>query len=250
MLPAHNAEIISFSKAQNRLGKFRNGVSYKRYVASLDRDDAPERHGRSTRREGNERFAKGPAIESIRTRGYRLLKGEACQVGQSHPSVGIRCCRTAVSGDCGVPGREVLLLRCYAACTILSSIGRAGEPGPAPSARALPHLQGDAHTPPSGKRSPHPRKQASPHGHRYRGGNTPRRNGIGVWRRSDTTRRHMDPQAGVHMRTGSGDRDGSAASTSEARKRNHYARPGQMSLDERRYKLATLAVESFGCLEK
>ena len=146
-MPAHNAEIISFSKAQNRLGKFRNGVSYKRYVASLDRDDAPERHGRSTRREGNKRFAKGPAIESIRTRGYRLLKGEACQVGQSHPSVGIRCCRTAVSGDCGAPGREVLLLRCYAACTILSSIGRAGEPGPAPSARALPHLQGDAHTP-------------------------------------------------------------------------------------------------------
>ena len=41
-----------------------------------------------------------------------------------------------------------------------------------------------------------------------------------------------------------------AASTSEARKRNHYARPGQVSFDERSYKLATLAVESFGRLGK
>ena len=40
--------------------------------------------------------------------------------------------------------------------------------------------------------------------------------------------RYTDPQAGVHMRAGSADRNGSAASTSEARKRNHYARPGQV----------------------
>ena len=59
---------------------------------------------------------------------------------------------------------------------------------------------------------------------------------------------YADPQAGVHMRTGSADRNGSAASTSEARKRNHYACPGQVSLDERSHKLATLAVESFGRL--
>ena len=45
---------------------------------------------------------------------------------------------------------------------------------------------------------------------------------------------------------GSADRNGSAAFTSEASKRNHYARPGQVSFDERSYKLATLAVESFG----
>ena len=50
------------------------------------------------------------------------------------------------------------------------------------------------------------------------------------------------------MRTGSADRDGSAASTSEARKRNHYARMGQVSFDERSCKLATLAVESLGRL--
>ena len=59
---------------------------------------------------------------------------------------------------------------------------------------------------------------------------------------------YADPR--VHMRAGSADRNGSAASTSEARKRHHYARPGQVSLDERSYKLTTLAVESFGRLGK
>ena len=39
-------------------------------------------------------------------------------------------------------------------------------------------------------------------------------------------------------------------SKSEARKRSRYARPGQASVDERSYKLVTLAVESFGCLGK
>ena len=52
------------------------------------------------------------------------------------------------------------------------------------------------------------------------------------------------------QREGSADRNGSAASTAEARKRNHYARPEQVSFDERSYKLATLAVESFGRLGK
>ena len=61
---------------------------------------------------------------------------------------------------------------------------------------------------------------------------------------------YADPQAGVHMRAGSADQNGSAVSTSKARKRNHYARPGQVSFDERSYKLATLAVESFGRLGK
>ena len=61
---------------------------------------------------------------------------------------------------------------------------------------------------------------------------------------------YADPQAGVHKRAGSAGRNGSVASTSEARKRNHYARPGQVSFNERSYKLATLAVESFGRLGK
>ena len=59
---------------------------------------------------------------------------------------------------------------------------------------------------------------------------------------------YADPQAMGHMRVGSADRDGLAASKSEARKHSHYARPGQVSFDERSYKLATLAMESFGHL--
>ena len=62
--------------------------------------------------------------------------------------------------------------------------------------------------------------------------------------------KHADPQARVHMRDGSADRDGSAASTSEVRKRNHYARVRQVSFDERSHKLVTLVVESFRRLGK
>ena len=61
---------------------------------------------------------------------------------------------------------------------------------------------------------------------------------------------YADPQAADHMRAGSANRDGLAASKSEARKRTHYARPGQLSFDERSYKLAPLAVGSFGRLRK
>lgn len=61
---------------------------------------------------------------------------------------------------------------------------------------------------------------------------------------------YADPQAGVHMRTGSSDRDRSAPSTSEAGKHSHYTSPGQGSFDERRCKFATLAVKSCWCLGK
>ena len=59
---------------------------------------------------------------------------------------------------------------------------------------------------------------------------------------------HADPQAQVHLRNGSATGDGTATQTSEARKRQHYARPGHVSFDERSFKLTTLAVESFGRL--
>ena len=59
---------------------------------------------------------------------------------------------------------------------------------------------------------------------------------------------YADPQAGVHMRAGSADQNGLAASTFEARKRKHYARPRQVPFDERSCNLATLGVESFGRL--
>ena len=56
---------------------------------------------------------------------------------------------------------------------------------------------------------------------------------------------YTDPQAGGHVRAGSADQDGSAASISEPRKRNHYARVGHVSFDECSHRLVTLAVESF-----
>ena len=59
---------------------------------------------------------------------------------------------------------------------------------------------------------------------------------------------HADPQAHVHLRNGSTTNDGGAARTSEARKRQHYARPEHVSFDERSFKLTTLAVESVGRL--
>ena len=55
---------------------------------------------------------------------------------------------------------------------------------------------------------------------------------------------HADPQAQVHLRGSSTDHDGSAASTSEMRKRQHCARLGHVSFDERSNKLATLAVKA------
>ena len=59
---------------------------------------------------------------------------------------------------------------------------------------------------------------------------------------------YADPQAGVHVRAGCADQDGSAAFISEERKRNHYARPEHVSFDEPSHKLAAIAVESFGRL--
>ena len=56
----------------------------------------------------------------------------------------------------------------------------------------------------------------------------------------------VEPQAQIHLRGGSAEHDGSAASTSEAHNRQHYARPGHVAFDERTHKLATLAVENLG----
>ena len=75
---------------------------------------------------------------------------------------------------------------------------------------------------------------------RYREGRPPRRVGIGFPTQKHTSRRHL--------RAGSADQDGSAASNSEARKRDHYARVGHVPFDDRSHKLVTLAVESDGRL--
>ena len=61
---------------------------------------------------------------------------------------------------------------------------------------------------------------------------------------------YADPQAVGHMRAGSADRDGLAASKSEARKRSRCVGPGHLFFDERSHECTTLGVESLGCLGK
>ena len=77
-----------------------------------------------------------------------------------------------------------------------------------------------------------------------------RHRGVAARRYYSTPPMYVDPQADVHMRAGSADRVRLAVFTSEARKRRHYSRPGQVSFHERSYKLATLAMEIFGRLGK
>ena len=60
---------------------------------------------------------------------------------------------------------------------------------------------------------------------------------------------HADPQAQIHLREGSTDHDGSAAFTSEARKRQQYACLGHVSFAKRSHKLGAFAVKRFGCLK-
>ena len=61
---------------------------------------------------------------------------------------------------------------------------------------------------------------------------------------------HADLQAQIHLPGGSADHDGPAASTSKARKHQHYVRSSSacVSFDERSHRLANLAVERFGRL--
>ena len=54
----------------------------------------------------------------------------------------------------------------------------------------------------------------------------------------------------VHLRNGSADADGYAASSAEECKSAHNAGPGQCSFDERSYKLTTFALENFKPLLK
>ena len=57
-----------------------------------------------------------------------------------------------------------------------------------------------------------------------------------------------DPQEQVHLRGGSASHDESAASTSEARRCQHYARAGHVPSGKRSYKLLNFAMKNFGRL--
>ena len=87
-------------------------------------------------------------------------------------------------------------------------------------------------------------------GHRYQDRGGPRDAPNPEYRDKGNLRDGADtnPNARVHLLGGSAGYDGSAASTSEARKHQHYARPGQVSFDEGRHELATYEAKSLGRL--
>ena len=127
---------------------------------------------------------------------------------------------------------------------VCATVQRAGKATPAVGPRDLPLPEADVRPPPSGKRCDADRDP--------RMDIVIERGDLRDASASDFRQKSMlidvtcaDPQAGVHLRAGSADQDGTAASTSEARKRNRFARPGHVSFDERRHKLVILAVESF-----
>ena len=57
----------------------------------------------------------------------------------------------------------------------------------------------------------------------------------------------LDPGGRLHHCNGHTNVDGSVPSSPEVLKSEHYACPGQVSFDERNYKLTTLVVESLEC---
>ena len=134
----------------------------------------------------------------------------------------------------------------HPARTHLSQSWSASEAAPTTSPRDLRHFEAARNSTPSGeRRTVHCGKEPAD-GYRHQARKSSRRSGREYRDKSillDVT--HADPQAQVHLRGGSTNHDGSVASTSEARKRQHYARPGHVSFDERSHKLSTLAVESF-----
>ena len=151
VLPAHDAETTSSSKAQYRLGKQVNRVRYDKYVASLEQlpETTPPR---GTGDPSGEKETRGPAkarqgIQSGpgATAFLRARPADSSRVipASEFVSAGRR-------GDGGVSGNEVPLMWCngrkHAARTIVSSIGCAGQTAPTPSLHASP-------APLSGRRS-------------------------------------------------------------------------------------------------
>ena len=196
---------------------------------------------------------KGQATEPVRTRSCRVVKSEAGGRFTRHISPGVLVRRAATSGDRGALSGYVSCLWCsgrqHATCTFVSSRRRAGKPTPAVGLRDLPLPEAGVCPPPSEKRC------ALNADSDLRMDIVIERGGLRDASASDFRHKsiligvtYAYPQAGVHLRAGSPDQDGSAASTSEARKRNHYARVGHVSFDERSHKLVTLAVQSFGRL--
>ena len=258
MLPAHDAETIKSSKAQHRLGKLGNRVHYERYVSSLDQlpetrpqRDTSESQGekeirdltkarqRSQSGSGATAFLRARPVDSTRT----IPASEFVTAGKRFLGIeGFLAARCPCCGEAkGNTRHERLCHRSGAQVNqhqaLVHALFRTRK------SMSIRH-QLESGAPFHADRDSRMDIVIEAGGLRDAMASEYRDKSILL----DVT--YADPQAGLHVRVGSADRNGSAASTSEVRKRNHYARPGQVSFDERSYKLATLAVKSFGRLGK
>ena len=256
VLPAHDSRTISSSKAQHKLGKLVIGVRHERYVASLDQllettpqratgDSQGEKETRGSAK-ARERSQSGPGataffgarpVDSATiipasvfvTMGRRLLGIERflplCDAAEANTrDARLRRHRSGVLEKRHQPQVHTLS-RTFKSRSIRLQV----ESG------ALFHVNRDFRV----------KIVIEMGGLRDATASEYRNKAIVL----DVT--YAGPQTVVHMRTGSADRGGSAAFTSEARKQNHYARPGQVSIDEGSLQtLHALAVESVGRLGK
>ena len=254
VLPAHDAETSSSSQAQHGLGKLVNQVRYERYVALLDQlpETRPQRETGDSQGENETRglaktgqwsqsgsgataFLRARPVDSARTipASEFVTVGKRCMELEEFLAARCPCCdevevNTRHARLCHRPGAQVNqhhpLVHALSRTLKSMPIRHQVESGaPFHTNRVL---RMDIVIEAGGLRD----ATAS----EYRDQSV----------LLDVT--YADPRAGVHMREDSADRNGSTASTPEARKRNDYARPGQVSFDERSYNLATLAVEALG----
>ena len=259
VLPAHDAETISSSKAQHIPGKLVNRVRYERYGASLDQlsETTPQRGtGDSQGVKETQGLARAQQRSQSGLGSTAFSRARPVDSAGNIPTPGFV---TAERRFLGMEEFLVVRCPCCGAAEVNTRHARLCHRSGAQVDRHQPLVHALSRTL---KSMPirHQVESGAPC-HAYRGV----RNDIVIdagglrdataseYRntslRLDVT--YADPQAGVHMRTGSDARNGSASFTSEARERNHYARPEQVSFDEERScKIATLAVESFGRLGK
>ena len=119
------------ASTQRRINKLKQSpeswkIGYAMTGTSLLRNSSPRRHPRGSQAthtgEKRREVSPKPGKED-----HCLLEGATGRLVQGHSSVGIRARGTAFSGERGILGDKVPLLRCdghkYAACAIVSSIG-------------------------------------------------------------------------------------------------------------------------------
>ena len=113
VLPAHDAETISSSKAQQRLGKLVNRVRCERHVSSLDQlpETRPQRDTGESQGEAETRdLAKARQRSQSGSRATAFLRARPVDSARTIPaSKFVTAGKT--SGYRGIPGGEVPMLR-------------------------------------------------------------------------------------------------------------------------------------------